>query len=149
MQNIANAVLLRLKAPNALREEVVWLVGRSVGFRDQSLWAPVPAMRLLPWATVSSSLEMGWKQPPRKVVVRVTWNPEQCGVRPGTAGTYIIAELASFLHSRFPPEGFLRSKIPQERRWGPVCILRHLNTEDFSPLPVIPSWEPTCLRRFC
>ena len=31
-----------------LVEEVVWLVGRSVGFRDQRLWAPVPAMHLLP-----------------------------------------------------------------------------------------------------
>ena len=124
--------------------EVVWLVGRSVGFRDQSLWALVPAMSLL-WTTVSSSLKMGWKQPPCQVVVRVTWSLEQSGVRPSTGGTYINAELAFFLPSCFPSKGFLRSEISQERRWGPICILRNLNTEDFSPLPVIPSWEPTCL----
>ena len=122
-----DSVLLSLSAvcyvPGmVLVEEVVWLVGRSVGFRDQRLWAPVPAMHLIPWATVSSSLEMGWKQPPCKVVVRVTWNLEQSvpvrqpvPVRPSTAGTYINAELEGRKEEILPSSSLPLKGLSQEQ----------------------------------
>ena len=133
-----------------LVEEVVWLVGRSVGFRDQSLWAPVPAVVFFPEPRFLPLSR--WDE--NSLHVRLLWGLHETlnnlGSDPAQGGHTLMlswkeGRKKSFLPSRFPSKGFLRSKISQERRWGPVCILRNLNTEDFSPLPVIPSWQPTCL----
>lgn len=77
-------------------EEVVWQVGRSVGFGDQSLWAQIPALYLLLWAIVFSSLEMELKHQPCQVV-RAKCNNEKSGVlMPPCGPTLALSWLPSF-----------------------------------------------------